>query len=262
MDQPIRSGSTRTSRIFAALVASSMFAAIAAPDAIAQTPAPAPAPPNLRPGTKKPPAKQPAQQTPQKPPQATDQQAQVFVPPLIYRRWTKICPPKDASAPANTPKQPCFVFMEGRDDSGVLVVRATVLEVEGEAKKAFIVSFIYGVDLQRGTRVVIDQGPMEATANYVVCVPPNVPPPLFGCVSQYEINNDVINGMKKGKYLTVQTLFNAQTLSPQLPLTEFAKAYDGPPTDLKAEAEQEVKLQEELRKRAKAKEDELNSKKT
>jgi hypothetical protein len=93
-----------------------------------------------------------------------------------------------------------------------------------------------------------------------VCVPPNVPPPLFGCVSQYEVTADVVAGMKKGKYLTLQTLFNGQTLSPQLPLADFAKAYDGPPTDLKAEAEQEIKLQEALRERAKKKEEELTKK--
>jgi hypothetical protein len=86
-------------------------------------------------------------------------------------------------------KQPCFIFTEGREDAGgALVVRATIMEVEGEPKKGMVISFIYGVDLMRGTHIFVDQGPLEATAPYVVCVPPNVPPPkLFGCVSQYEI---------------------------------------------------------------------------
>ena len=127
-------------------------------------------------------------------------------------------------------------------------------------RKAFVVSFIYGVDLLRGTHIVVDQGPLEASMPYVVCVPPNVPPPLFGCISQYEVNADVVNGMKKGKILTVQTIFQGQTLSPQLPLTDFAKAYDGPPTDLKAEAEQEQALQKALAERAKKKEEELTKK--
>ena len=150
--------------------------------------------------------------------------------------------------------------MEGREDGGALVVRATIIEVEGEPKKVFIVSFLYGVDLLRGTHIVIDQGPLEATMPYIVCVPPNVPPPMFGCVSQYEINADVVGTMKKGKTLTLQTIFQGQTLSPQLPLADFAKAYDGPPTDLKAEADQEIKLQEALRDRAKKKEEELTKK--
>jgi len=242
--------------IFATIIATSILA-IAAPDAIAQTPPAAPKPPAA--GAKKPPAQKPPQQTQQpKPPegQQLGQQPPVVVPQLIYRRWTKVCPPKDAN-PAPGGKQPCFVFMEGREDMGALVVRATLMEVEGEPKKALVVSFIYGVDLLRGTHIVVDQGPMEATAPYIVCVPPNVPPPLFGCVSQYEVSADFVGGLKKGKFLTLQTVFNGQTLSPQLPLADFGKAYDGPPTDLKAEAEQELKLQEALRDRAKKKEEEL-----
>ena len=254
-----RSARARTlGGVFATFMATTILAAIATFDASAQTPPPAQKPAAA---PKKPPAKPPVQPQ-QKPPEA-QQQAQtppIVVPQLIYRRWTKVCPPKDA-APAPGGKQPCFIFMEGREDAGgALVVRATLMEVEGEPKKGLVVSFIYGVDLLRGTHLVIDQGPLEATAPYVVCVPPNVPPPLFGCVSQYEINADVVTGLKKGKFLTLQTVFNGQTLSPQLPLTEFAKAYDGPPTDLKAEAEQEQKLQDELRKRAKAKEEELTKK--
>jgi invasion protein IalB len=247
--------------VFATILATTILAATATFDASAQTP-----PATQRPAAapKKPPVKppvQPQQKPPEAPPQQQAQQTPpVVVPQLIYRRWTKVCPPKDAPANAGG-KQPCFIFTEGREDAGgALVVRATIMEVEGEPKKGLVVSFIYGVDLIRGTHIVVDQGPLEATAPYVVCVPPNVPPPLFGCVSQYEITGEVINGLKKGKMLTLQTVFNGQTLSPQLPLNDFAKAYDGPPTDLKAEAEQEQKLQDALRERAKKKEEELTKK--
>jgi hypothetical protein len=43
---------------------------------------------------------------------------------------------------------------------------------------------------------------------------------------------------------------NGQAMSPQLDLRDFAKAYDGPPTDPKVFEEQQKKLQEELQKRA------------
>ena len=245
--------------VFATIIVATMLAATATFDAVAQTPPPAQRPAAA---SKKPPPQKPAQKPPAQQPPDSQQQAQtppMVVPPLIYRRWTRVCPPKDA-APAPGGKQPCIVFMEGREDAGVLVVRASIIEVEGEPKKLLSISFIYGVDLQRGTHIVIDQGPLEATAPYFVCVPPNVPPPYFGCVSQYEINADVIAGLKKGKLLTLQTIFNGQTLSPQLPLADFAKAYDGPPTDLKAEAEQELALQKALAERAKKKEEELTKK--
>jgi hypothetical protein len=41
-----------------------------------------------------------------------------------------------------------------------------------------------------------------------------------------------------------------QPISLVLPLTDFAKAYDGPPTDPKVFEEQQKKLQEELQRRA------------
>jgi len=43
---------------------------------------------------------------------------------------------------------------------------------------------------------------------------------------------------------------NGQPMSPQLDMKDFAKAYDGPPTDPKVFEEQQKKLQEELQKRA------------
>jgi hypothetical protein len=43
---------------------------------------------------------------------------------------------------------------------------------------------------------------------------------------------------------------NGAPLTLPLPLTEFAKAYDGPPTDPKVFEETQKKLQEELQKRA------------
>ena len=43
---------------------------------------------------------------------------------------------------------------------------------------------------------------------------------------------------------------NNQPLTLPLPLNDFAKAYDGPPTDPKVFEEQQKKLQEELQKRA------------
>ena len=43
---------------------------------------------------------------------------------------------------------------------------------------------------------------------------------------------------------------NGQPISLPLPLNDFAKAYDGPPTDPKVFEEQQKKLQEELQKQA------------
>jgi invasion protein IalB len=117
-----------------------------------------------------------------------------------------------------------------------------VIAPEGEDKKVLRVTVPLGVALQPGTRIVIDQGqPMGAP--YVMCVP-------GGCMSDYEVSNDLIGAMKTGQTMHVQGLNDTgQPLSIPLPLADFAKAFDGPPSDPKAVADQNKRLQEELEKR-------------
>jgi hypothetical protein len=75
--------------------------------------------------------------------------------------------------------------------------------------------------------------------------------PPGGCIADYEASADLIGRMKKGQYLTLQAIhMNGQPMSPQMELKDFAKAYDGPPTDPKVFEEQQKKLQDELQKRA------------
>ena len=61
----------------------------------------------------------------------------------------------------------------------------------------------------------------------------------------------MLDRLKKGQNLIIQAInANNQPLTLPLPLNDFAKAYDGPPTDPKVFEEQQKKLQEELQKRA------------
>ena len=62
---------------------------------------------------------------------------------------------------------------------------------------------------------------------------------------------DLIGKMKKGQGLVVQAINSTgQPISLVMPLADFAKAYDGPPTDPKVFEEQQKKLQDELQRRA------------
>jgi hypothetical protein len=70
-------------------------------------------------------------------------------------------------------------------------------------------------------------------------------------MAQAEATADLIAKLKKGQNLYVQAYNMQQSVfTLALPLTDFAKAYDGPPTDPKAVEERNKKLQEELEKRA------------
>jgi invasion protein IalB len=223
------SATTRTAKRM--LVALASAATIAASSALAQA--------------QQPPAGNPQQQ--QAPQQAAPQQqaqGDAGQPQLIFSPWVKLCN-KDADPKA---KRVCVTVKDGRVESGLLVVSVAIIEMDGEQKKLLRMSLPYGVALQHGTRLIVDQQ-QPSTAPFVTCLPPVVPP--GGCIADYEATVDLIGRMKKAQLLTVQAIhMNGQAMSPQLELKDFAKAYDGPPTDPKVFEEQQKKLQEELQKRA------------
>jgi invasion protein IalB len=238
-------------RVFAALAATALVASLAAPDAQAQTPAPAPgapAAPAAAPKAKAPPKAAPKAPAPapaaQAPPAAGAPGAQGAPPPadqvqLIYAPWTKFClKGQDAGA-----KQVCFTGKDGRIESGQPVIAAVIIEPEGEPKKILRVTLPLGMQLVHGTRVIVDSNP-PAQSPYVICF-------ANGCMSDYEVTPELLANMKKGQNLVVQAInSNGAPLTLPLPLAEFAKAYDGPPTDPKVFEENQKKLQEELQKRA------------
>ena len=240
---------TRTARkMFVALASAATLVAATASGALAQAQPPA-GNPQQRPAAPRqvtpPRPAQPAQQAPAQQ-AAPQQQAQgeAGQPQLIFSPWVKLCN-KDADPKA---KRVCVTVKDGRVESGLLVVSVAIIEMDGEQKKLLRMSLPYGVALQHGTRLIVDQG-QPATAPYVTCLPPVVPP--GGCIADYEATADMIGRMKKAQLLTVQAIhMNGQAMSPQLELKDFAKAYDGPPTDPKVFEEQQKKLQEELQKRA------------
>jgi invasion protein IalB len=172
---------------------------------------------------------------PQAPAQGEQQPVQ-----LIYSPWTKFCL-KNQNDPNS--KQVCFTGKDARIESGMPVVAAVLIEPEGEPKKILRVTLPLGMQLIHGTRVIIDQN-QPMTAPYVICF-------TNGCMADYEATADMIAKMKKGQGLVVQAINSTgQPISLVLPLTDFAKAYDGPPTDPKVFEEQQKKLQDELQRRA------------
>jgi invasion protein IalB len=173
------------------------------------------------------------------PKQEPQQQAQPEAPQLIFSPWTKFClKGQEANA-----KQVCFTGKDGRVESGQPVVAAVLIEPDGEPRKILRVTLPLGMSLQPGTRVIIDQG-QPMTGPYVICF-------NNGCMADYEASDALIGTMKKGQGLVVQGINGAgQPISLVLPLNDFAKAYDGPPTDPKVFEEQQKKLQEELQRRA------------
>jgi invasion protein IalB len=241
-------------RVSALLAATALSATLLVSGTQAQTPAPAPGAPAAAPkeapkakATPKAAPKAPAPAGPaaqQAPPPAAGAPAAGAQPQeqqvqLIYAPWTKFClKGQDAGA-----KQVCFTGKDGRIESGQPVIAAVIIEPEGEPKKILRVTLPLGMQLVHGTRVIVDANP-PAQSPYVICF-------ANGCMSDYEVSPELLANMKKGQNLVVQAInSNGAPLTLPLPLAEFAKAYDGPPTDPKVFEETQKKLQEELQKRA------------
>ena len=237
------------SRTLAAIAKFVLAAAVAltAGSALAQQPAaPAPAAKPAAPPKKPAPAKPaapaapaaPAPEAQQQPQAQGEQQQQVQ---LIYSPWTKFCLKGQNNEP--NAKQVCFTGKDARIESGMPVVAAVLIEPEGEPKKLLRVTLPLGMQLVHGTRVIIDQN-QPMTAPYVICF-------TNGCMADYDASGDLIGKLKKGQGLVIQAINSTgQPISLVLPLADFAKAYDGPPTDPKVFEEQQKKLQEELQRRA------------
>jgi invasion protein IalB len=232
-------------RAFAVAAATTMLTALIGSAALAQTPPAPPAPPAPKAAPKAAPAAPKAAAPAQKPaaaPAAPQGQAQAQggdQPQLIFSPWTKFClKGQEANA-----KQVCFTGKDGRVESGMPVVAAVLIEPENEPKKVLRVTLPLGMSLQPGTRVIVDNG-QPMTGPYVICF-------NNGCMADYEASGELIGKLKKGQGLVIQGINGAgQPISLVVPLTDFAKAYDGPPTDPKKFEEQQKQLQDELQKRA------------
>jgi invasion protein IalB len=167
------------------------------------------------------------------------------MPRSIYTPWVKFCGKnKDAQA-----KQVCFTGKDARTEAGQPLVAAALIEPEGEPNRLFRITLPNPLQLQYGTRVIVDQQP-PMTAPFITCL-------ARGCTADYEATPDLIAKLKHGRMLTIQAINVAgAALSFPLPLVDFAKANEGRPTDPKVFEEQqqpqqqEKKLQDELQRRA------------
>src|SRR5262249_27903481 len=172
-------------------------------------------------------------------PGATGQQQQAAIhlqTQLMSLPWMKVC----SKGPDTNNKEVCIIIKESIFEKGATVIQ--LFELQGG--KTLRVTVPLGMQLSYGTRMLIDQNP-PVQSPYSICLP-------VGCLSDYQVTDDLIAKMKKGQNIIVEAIDMQNTpINLPLPLNDFAKAYDGPPTDPKVFLEQQRKLQEELQKQQK-----------
>jgi invasion protein IalB len=210
--------------------------------AIAQQATPSPTAPKAqvkRPSTSLP-AAPPATSQPAAPPATAQPQGADASQQFIFSPWAKICG-KDGPEGGNG-KEVCAVLTEARVPSGQIAVAVSLVQAQDGTPKILRVTLPLGVRLPFGTRIIIDQGtPLQS--NYLMC--------LAGCSSDYEATTEMVDKLRKSQTLTVQAINpGGYPVSVSVPLTDFAKAYDGTPIDQKVLLERDKKLQGELERRA------------
>ena len=139
----------------------------------------------------------------------------------MYSPWIKMC----GKNKHTNDKKVCVITKVGRLENGMPVAVVQLFEPEG-LPKMMRVTVPLGMQIQHGTRVIIDNG-TPVNEPYRICIP-------RGCFSDYPVSDDMIKKMKKGKHADRAGDQHAgPPISLPLPLSDFAKAYDGPATDPK-----------------------------
>ena len=144
---------------------------------------------------------------------------------VISSPWTRYCAKglTEQSSEIRT-KEVCFTASDSHLTSGEKLVIALLIEPDGGDAKLLRVTLPLGVALVPGARIIIDE--KEAmTAPFVVCLSKN------GCMADYQADTDLIEKLKNGQSLAIQAFEKGRPMSFTLPLTGFAKAYDGPASD-------------------------------
>lgn len=147
----------------------------------------------------------------------TPSQPQAFV----HSPWVKFCG-RDKNDPQA--KDVCLTVKEARLDTGQFVAGAAVIEQAGTEQKLLRVTLPLGMQLMPGVRMFVDAD-APRTGPYVLCLP-------NGCMADFAVNAEFIAKLKAGRELQLQGInMPGQVASYLLPLGDFAKAFDGPPSD-------------------------------
>jgi invasion protein IalB len=175
-------------------------------------------------------------------PAAPRQPADKRQPQLVYYPWTKVCDKDSQDANGG---QVCLIIQEARLDTGQFIASAVVIEPQGKPENILRVTVPLGVQLQPGSRVIIDEGtPVQRP--YSICLE-------IGCIAEYVVDAAKMSELKKGQTLAIQAInASGRPISLPMPLADFVKAIDGPPTHPQVLEERRKKLESEVRMREQA----------
>lgn len=155
--------------------------------------------------------------------------------------WVKLCMKSEQTQN----KQICLINHEGLEpNTGMVLIAAAVRQAEGEDKQQLLIRVptAYALVIPAGVQVKIDDN-QPIQLQYTLCFPTS-------CQVQMELSKEMMDSMRKGKQMVVAAMnIQQKTMGFPVPLTGFAKAYDGPPVDNAKYEESRRQLMEVFRKR-------------
>ncbi len=155
--------------------------------------------------------------------------------------WVKLCMKNEQTQN----KQICLINHEGLEpNTGMVLIAAAVRQAEGEDKQQLLVRVptAYALVIPAGVQIKIDDN-QPIQLQYTLCFPTS-------CQVQIELTKEMFDSMRKGKQMVVAAMnIQQKTMGFPVPLTGFAKAYDGAPVDNAKYEESRRQLMEVFRKR-------------
>ncbi|MGH6748574.1 MAG: invasion associated locus B family protein [Methyloceanibacter sp.] len=155
--------------------------------------------------------------------------------------WVKLCMKNEQTQN----KQICLINHEGLEpNTGMVLIAAAVRQAEGEDKQQLLVRVptAYALVIPAGVQIKIDDN-QPIQLQYTLCFPTS-------CQVQTELTKEMFDSMRKGKQMVVAAMnIQQKTMGFPVPLTGFAKAYDGAPVDNAKYEESRRQLMEVFRKR-------------
>jgi invasion protein IalB len=135
---------------------------------------------------------------------------------IKYGDWQKVCFKTPGSNPV------CRTSISGTFDTGQVVVRADLIERQGESKARLQLFVPVGMYLPAGVKATIDQGKPHQIP-YVWCL-------TNTCVAGNPADAALIRELEKGQKLQLEVVDSSvQSITTTLPLGPFASVRQGPP---------------------------------
>jgi invasion protein IalB len=160
--------------------------------------------------------------------------------------WTKVCGKDQGNG-----REVCYTtrdFGQAADQPPTLAV--AVYQMQGEDRRIARFLLPVALMLQPGFRLIIDKGEPIA-GHFAICFP-------NGCFAETDLNGAAIANLKKAPTISVQVrnqVNNQVTFN--VPMKDFATAFDGPAVDPKVLEQQQQELQKQLEEKAKQQREQL-----